>query len=87
MPNRTIFSLDFLSKFIERSVRNAWDELEPDEEFGQFAYKKNRSCELLVAVGLHSAELNDQPCFSLGVDSKKAFDTTRWATCGRNLQR
>ena len=87
LPNRTIFSLDFLSKFIERAVRNAWDELEPEDVFGQFAYKKNRSCELLVAVGLHRSELNEKPCFSLGIDSKKAFDTTRWSTCGRNLQR
>ena len=87
LPNRTIFSLDFFAKFFERAIRNSWDELEEVDEHGQFAYKKNRSCELLVAIGLHRAELEEDPCFCIGIDSKKAFDTCYWPNCSQNLQK
>ena len=87
LPKRTIFSLDFYSKFIEKAIRDSWDQLDPVDTYGQFAYKKNRSCELLVAIGLHRAELSDEPCYCLGIDSVKAFDTCCWSTCAKNLQK
>jgi len=69
LPNRTIFSLGFLSKFVERSVQDAIDKVTPPEEFGQFAYQKNRSCELLVAIGLDCVERASELCPGLGMDA------------------
>ena len=87
LPNRTIFSLDFLAKFVERAVQDAVDEVTPPEEYGQFAYQKDRSCELLVAIGLDRAERCEEPCIGVGMDARKAFDTAPWVTMGRNMQK
>ena len=51
------------------------DQIIPDDSHGQFAYHKNRSCELNVAIGLDRAERYGYPCVALGLDSRKAFDT------------
>ena len=75
LSNRTIFSLDFLSKFVEKAIQNAMDEVLPADKHGQFAYHKNRSCELNVAIGLDRVERYGYPCVTLGLDSRKAFDT------------
>ena len=45
------------------------------EEFGQFAFQKNRSCELLVAIGLDRVERTTKPCIGVGMDARKAFDS------------
>ena len=86
LPNRTIFSLDFLAKFVERAVQDAIDEVTPPEEYGQFAYQKFRSCELLVAIGLDRAERCPVPCIGVGMDARKAFDTAPWRQMGINMQ-
>ena len=86
LPKRTIFSLDFMAKFIERAIQNAFDEVKPADRYGQFAYQPNRSCELVVAIGLNEVEKAGVPCVGFGLDAKKAFDTARWSTMGRVLQ-
>ena len=85
LPNRTIFSLDFLAKFCEKAIQNSWDEVLGVDSHGQFAYHKNRSCELNVAIGLDRAERYGKPCIQLGVDSVKAFDTCPFKGTGKVL--
>ena len=51
------------------------EEVMPEDKSGQFAYKKRRSCELLVAIGLHRAELEDDLVVGCSMDQVKAFDS------------
>ena len=87
LPSRTIFSLDFLPKFIERAIQDAFDKVRAPDKFGQFAYQPNRSCELVVAIGLNEVEKSCEPSIGFGLDARKAFDTSRWSTMGQVLQK
>ena len=81
---RTIFSFDFLPKFIERAIQDAFDKVRAPDEYGQFAYQPNRSCELVVAIGLNEVEKSNEPSIGFGLDARKAFDTSRWSTMGHD---
>ena len=87
LPTRTIFSLDFLAKFCERALEDAFLELTPPDTHGQFAYHADRSCELLVAIGLDAAERNGYAVAGFELDQIKAFDSGNWSTMTAEYQR
>ena len=86
LTDRTIFSLDFLAKFLEAVSRDAFDKVMPPDTAGQFAYQKSKSAELLVAIGLNKVEMTNEPVIGLGMDQVKAFDSADWATIASEMQ-
>jgi len=86
LDKRTIFYLDFLAKIFEACVDESLDDLLPPETEGQFAYQKNRSTDLCVAIGLHKVECSTEKCINIDFDCKKAFDSTYWKTVIQTME-
>ena len=84
---RTIFSADFMTKFLESLVLNGLGEVLPPETLGQFAYEPGRSTVLCVAFGLN--EIEKMPDLGIGwaADQVKAFDSARWSTICQVMQK
>jgi hypothetical protein len=96
IPDRTIFSLDVLTKIIESvlSIEFGVCTLEDFDEHGDpegFAYRKGRSVLSCVAITLTAIELsprNDNiDCVLCTADLKKAFNSTNRSTVVREAQR
>ena len=87
LKSRTIFSADFMTKFLESLVLKGLDEVLPPETLGQFAYEPGRSTVLCVAFGLNEIDKMPDLGFGWAADQMKAFDSARWATICQVMQK